>query len=55
MNLVIRYLSFKRIEMKFNFINENKNVSECFRKSYVKLFKIDIVDVLILILVFNEY
>lgn len=37
--------------MKLNFINENKNV----RESHAKLSKTNIADVLISILVFNEY
>lgn len=37
--------------MKLNFINENKNV----RESHAKLSKTNIDDVLISILVFNEY
>lgn len=41
--------------MKLDFINENKNVSERLRESHTKLSKTNIADVLISILVFNEY
>lgn len=51
MILVIR--KFQK-EVKLNFINKIKNLSESLRESHAKLSKTSIADVLISVLVFNK-